>query len=499
MPSNRSEREELLALLEEKQRREERRRLQNDREAILRNCASLHGFICEFWRVLEPVAPFKTGWALQAMCAHLEAITAGDIRRLLITVPPGMMKSLLMVFWTAWEWGPRGTPHVQVLSTSYSQANALRDNMKLRDLVRSPKFQALWPLTIRDDADAKGKFINTASGFAEARPFSKMTGGRANRVKIDDPHDTEAAESEVQRETAVRIMREAISDRLNDPTSDAIVLIMQRLHAKDCAAAAIDLGYTHLNLPMEFDPGRRCVTPIFTDPRTQEGELLFPERFPPETVATLKNAKGSYAWAGQYQQSPAPRDGGMFKRAWFKPIPALPSDANRTCRGWDFGATEGGGDPSAGVKMAATPDGRFIITDVKRGQWGPASVERELKLTAATDGTACKIRIPQDPGAAGKADAETKIKLLAGYAVKAKPVTGDKEQRAGPLAAQAEAGNVYLLVTGDPARDKWIEPFLDEIAVFPAGSHDDQVDAAADAFLELALGPGPVSIKPLRI
>lgn len=415
-----------------------------------------------------------------------------------MTVPPGMMKSLVLVFWTAWEWGPKELPHIQVLATSFSQANVHRDNMKLRDLVKSEKFQALWPIEIRDDQDAKGKFINTKSGFSEARPFSKMTGGRANRVKIDDPHDTESAESDTERPKAVKIMREAISDRLNDLTKDAIVLIMQRLHAKDCAAAAKELDYVHLELPMEFEPERRCTTVlrpandgnpaiIFTDPRTEPGELLFPERFPAAEIAKLKKAKGAYAWAGQYQQRPAPREGGIFQRAWFKPLPVLPANV-RLCRSWDIGATEGGGDPSAGVKIATDGD-RFIVVNARRGQWSPATLEAQMKLTAALDGAGCTITIPQDPGAAGKGYALTLVKKLAGYAVKTKVPTGDKVTRATALASQAEAGDVYILITGDPERDAWVEPFLEEIEVFPAGAHDDQVDAAADAFNELALAP----------
>lgn len=498
----RAEAEQYLELKREQHRRREARRLETEREAILANCQTLHGFIQEFWYILEPARVFKSGWAIRALCDHLEAVTRGDILRLLITVPPGMMKSLVLVFWTAWEWGPKGMPHLQALATSYSQANVLRDNLKLRRLIESEKFQALWPLDLADDQNAKGKFENVKGGFSEARPFSSMTGGRADRVKIDDPHSTESAESDAERKTAVRVFREGITDRLNDLTTSAIVIIMQRLHQQDVAGVALelDIGFVHLCLPMEFEPKRRCSTVLrpandgnpailFQDPRTKDGELMFPERFPAAEVAKLKKAKGAYAWAGQYQQRPAPREGGIFQRSWFQPIEALPSSATKACRGWDFAATQGGGDYTAGVKIVATPDGRFFITDVVRGQWGPANVEKNLKLTTATDGHNCTVRIPQDPAAAGKVDKVSKINLLVGYSVKAKPVTGDKEQRAGPLRAQAEVGNVYILLTGNPARDAWVEPFLDEIEVFPAGVHDDQVDAAADAFNELALAP----------
>jgi predicted phage terminase large subunit-like protein len=493
--------EQYIELRREQHRRREVRRLETEREAILANCKTLHGFIQEFWYVLEPARVFKSGWAIQAMCDHLEAVTRGDILRLLITVPPGMMKSLLLVFWTAWEWGPRGLPHLQVLATSYSQANVLRDNLKLRRLIESEKFQALWPLELRGDQNAKGKFENVQNGFSEARPFSSMTGGRGDRVKIDDPHSTETAESDTERANAVRIFREGITDRLNDITASAIVIIMQRLHQQDVAGVALelDIGFVHLNLPMEFEPKRRCSTVLrpandgnpailFTDPRTRDGELLFPERFPAAEVAKLKKAKGAYAWAGQYQQRPAPREGGIFQRGWFKAYPVPGEPNGKAVRSWDIGATEGGGDPTAGVKMVRDRDGRFVITHVRKGQWSPAQVETQIKQVAGLDGVGCAITIPQDPGAAGKAYALILATKLVGYAVKRKLPTGDKVTRATALATQAEAGEVYVLLTGDPAKDAWVESFLDEVEVFPTGVHDDQVDAAADAFNELALG-----------
>lgn len=452
------------------------------------------------------------------MCSHLEAVTDGKIQFLLMTVPPGMMKSLLLVFWTAWEWGPRARPDLQTLATSYSQANVLRDNLKLRRLIESDQYRALWPLALRADQNAKGKFENTDNGFSEARPFSSMTGGRGDRVKVDDPHSTESAESDAERETAVRIFREGISDRMNDVQTSAIVIIMQRLHSKDVAAVALelDIGFVHLNLPMEFEAervgddgkvtGGPCRTYVdgdlfFEDPRTREGELLFPERFPLAQVAKLKKAKGSYAWAGQYQQRPSPRDGGIFLREWFKVASVLPAGPKRTVRAWDIGATDGGGDPSAGVRCAQVGSGdeaTYYFTDVNTGQWSPARLESELKLTAASDTQDVTVRLPQDPGAAGKGYVQTLVGKLRGYAVKIAQPTGSKITRATALATQAEAGNVYILATGDAAKDAWIEPFIDELCSFPSAAHDDQVDAAADAFNELALNaPAVLDIDSL--
>lgn len=469
----------------------ERERIAADAERIRARCRTLEGFIQEFWTVLEPKKELKFGWALRAMCKHLEAVTAGDIQFLMMTVPPGMMKSLVMVFWTAWEWGPVDRPDIQVLATSYSQPNVLRDNMKLRRLVESDKFQMLWPLKLRDDQNAKGKFENTGSGFSEARPFSSMTGGRGDRVKIDDPHSTETAESDTERQTAVRIFREGISDRLNDVTKSAIVIIMQRLHEQDVAGVALqlDIGFVHLNLPMEFEPERKCQTYVkgklfFEDPRTEDGELLFPERFPAEEIERLKRAKGSYAYSGQYQQRPAPRSGGMFQRGDFEIVDAVPAGAKR-CRAWDFAATQQkpGKQPDWTVGLRMAYHGCiFYVEDVRRDRWSPADVEKNLKSTATQDGLLVRIRMPEDPGAAGKSDAATKIKLLAGYNVTAVRPTGEKTVRAKPASAQAEAGNVKLV------RGIWNETFLDEVCSFPNAQHDDQVDAFADALNELALG-----------
>lgn len=469
----------------------ERERIAKDAEIIRGRCRTLEGFIQEFWTVLEPKKDLRFGWALRTMCKHLEAVTEGRIQFLMMTVPPGMMKSLLQVFWTAWEWGPCGRPDIQVLATSYSQPNVFRDNLKLRRLVESDKYQALWDLRLRADQNAKSKFENTGSGFSEARPFGSMTGGRGDRVKIDDPHSTETAESDTERETAVRIFREGISDRLNDVTTSAIVIIMQRLHEQDIAAVAmeLDIGFIHLNLPMEFEPDRACRTYIdgelfFEDPRTEEGELLFPERFPAEEIARLKKAKGSYAYSGQYQQRPSPRSGGMFQRSDFEIVDAVPAGGKK-CRAWDFAASveKPGKKPdwTVGLKMTHV-NGVFYVEDVERGRWSANEVNKKLKNAASQDGITVTVRMPQDPGAAGKADAETKVKLLAGYKIKVVQPTGDKATRAKPASAQAEAGNVKLV------RGPWNIEFLDEVCSFPNAQHDDQVDAFADALNELALG-----------
>lgn len=477
----------LLAQRRKRQARLEREALARDADRIRANCQTLSGFIREAWHVVEPSSAYIHGWHLDAIAEHLEAITDGRINRLLINVPPGTMKSLLTsVLWPAWEWGPKGRPSLRYLTTSYAEKYVKRDSRRMRDLVQSEWYRSLWP-EVELVRAGESSFANTKTGFREGVPFASLTGGRGDRVIIDDPHSTESSESDADRATTTRIFRESVPTRLNDPKSSAIIVIMQRLHEDDVSGQImkLGLGYEHLMLPMEFEPDRACSTSIgFTDPRTEDGELLFPARFPREVVERDKIPMGSYAVAGQFQQRPAPRSGGMFQRGDFEIVDAVPANAVR-CRAWDFAATQPkpGKQPdwTVGLRMAKVGE-TFYVEDVRRDRWSPADVEKNLKNTASQDGLMVRVRMPEDPGAAGKSDAATKIKLLAGYDVKTVRPTGEKSVRAKPASAQAEAGNVKLV------RGPWNDAFLDEVCSFPNAQHDDQVDAFADALNELALG-----------
>jgi predicted phage terminase large subunit-like protein len=450
-------------------------------------CQTLAGFVREAWPNLEPNTPLVWNWHLDAICSHLEAVSNGQITRLLINVPPGSSKSMITsVMWPAWEWGPRGLPSMRYLTTSFNDGPVKRDTRKTRDLLASEWFRTLWP-NVTLTRTGETSFANNQTGNREGVPFGSLTSQRGDRLIIDDPHSTKTAESDVERPRTVRQFQEGAINRLNDQTKSAIVVIMQRLHEDDVAGVILKskMGFDHLCLPMEFEADRRCRTSIgFADPRTYDGELLDPIRFPREVIDRDFKVFG-YSWAGQYQQRPAPREGGLFKRHWFEIVDAIPVEATRQVRSWDLGATKGGGDPTAGVKVRRVPAGRFYVEDVVREQFGPAEVERLIRATASRDGTACHITIPQDPGAAGKSYADTLILMLAGYPIKKISPTGDKQTRATPAAAQAEAGNIKLL------RGPWNDAFLDEVCTFPAGSHDDQVDALSDAINELALGPAP--------
>lgn len=460
------------------------------RRDVRRKSERLHGFMHEFWHVLEPGVQFKTGWAIEAMCDHLEAVTRGDITRLIINVPPGMSKSLMTaVFWPAWEWTTQ--PHMRVLSTAYKTELAERDSKKFGTLVTSPFFRTVYGHIFRTTKATTTDVENDHRGFRKAMAFQSLTGSRGNRVIIDDPLSVDQAKSATELRNVADTFTEAVPSRLNDPEKDAIVMIMQRLHTQDPSGLALehDLGYEHLMLPMEFEPDRKCYTSIgFEDPRKEEGELLFPERFTPEVVMRDKHAmssvNGSYAVAGQYQQRPAPRGGGMFKLEWFKFLPTKPP-MRKMVRGWDFAATEDASAArTAAVGMGIDEEGRFVIWDVTKDRLSPAGVEKLLHTISHLDGRTVKGVIPKDPGQAGKMQVEHWLKTaLAGFTYHAEPQTGSKEVRAEPLAAQFEVGNVYLV------EGPWNKEFIDECTIFPAGKFKDQVDAAASAFTALTTKP----------
>lgn len=454
------------------------------------DCKSFHAFVMRAWHVLEPSATFVDGWHLRAICEHLEAVTAGKINRLLINVPPGSMKSLLVsVMWPAWEWA-MGFRSYRYIATAFAEDATARDTRKMRDLVISEWYQARWP-EVQMVRKGDTAISNSDTGFRECSPFGSLTSKRGDRLLIDDPHSVKTAESDVQRADSVTLFREGALNRLNDQKASAIVVIMQRLHEHDISGTilALKLGYVHLCLPMEFEIKRRCITEIgFRDPRTIEGELLDPVRFPREEVEKLKKGMGAHAYAGQYQQRPSAREGGMFKRHWFVKVKAVPIPAGvgvQRIRRWDLAASlpKPGTDPdyTVGLRMCRVGHGdeaRYYIEDVVRFRDTALQVRRSIRATAIADGKSLPIIVPEDPGQAGKDQAQNIVASMAGYIIRAFRETGDKGTRADPLAVQFEAGNVFLL------EGEWNEDFIEELCAFPRG-HDDQVDAASGAFAEL--------------
>ena len=452
----------------------------------------LRNFIRIGWPHIDP-ADYSTNWHIDAICEHLEAVADGEIRRLIINIPPRHGKSILVnVAFPAWVWAqkkrsPLTGPGVGFLSTSYSHTLSVRDNLKGRRLVESPWYQRGWGdrFKLTSDQNTKIRFENDRGGYRIASSVDgTATGDGGDIIIVDDPISAGDALSTTIRAGVNEWFDGTMSTRLNDPKTGAFVMIMQRLHESDLVGHVLAKedrdDWTMLCLPARYERDHPQV--YARDVRNTDGELLWPDRMGEAEVAKIETALGEFSAAGQLQQRPAPRDGGMFKRHWFDVVEAAPAGLHE-CRGWDFAATvpKPGSDPdwTAGVRIGKSKEGFFYILDVVRFRDSAAAVERSLLATAQRDGKSCRIRIPQDPGQAGKAQASTFTRLLSGFTVRAVPPTGSKETRAAAFAAQCEAGNVKIV------KAPWNTAFFNELETFPFGKHDDQVDGSADAFTAL--------------
>lgn len=299
-----------------------RRRMSARKEAAEQ---SLYEFIKLFWRCVEPEKPFVDGWPIHAICDHLQAVERGEIHRLIINVPPGFMKSLSTdVFFPAWLWGPRNRPTMRFICTSSQAYLTERDNGRFLRVINDQTYRQLWGDRFELDLSGVSNITNQQTGFKLATTVGGVsTGARANIIIIDDPNSTDPKknESEVQREGINNWLMEVMPDRLNSLDEDSIILIQQRTHENDATATLLDRGqdYVHLCIPMQYDPQRHCETEIgWSDPRTVDGELAFPDRFSPEALRKMEIEKGPYAWHSQYQQSPVARGGNIIKQDWWK-------------------------------------------------------------------------------------------------------------------------------------------------------------------------------------
>lgn len=294
--------------------------LQIEAESLSR---SLYAYLQAAWHVVEPATDFVPGWHIEAICEHLEAIP-DQIRNLIINIPPRHAKSLTVsVFWPTWVW--THDPASRWLFSSYGESLALRDSLKCRRLIQSPWYQGRWGdiYQLTGDQNQKTRFENDHSGYRIATGVGGMaTGEGGNFVVVDDPHKAGEADSDARREAANSWWDNTMSTRLNDPTRSARVIIMQRLHEDDLTGHVLEkmqdggTEYVHLCLPAEYEP-RVYAGPLgWADPRQEEGELLWPERFPREEIERLKAELGNDA-AGQLQQRPAPEGGAIYHREWW--------------------------------------------------------------------------------------------------------------------------------------------------------------------------------------
>lgn len=442
------------------------------------------------WRIVDSV-PFKRTRVVEDICYHLEAVTSGEIKNLLINVPPGFSKSFsCSVMWPTWEWGPHGLPHTKWQHFSYAERLAIRDSLRCRKLISSEWYQRFWGEQFHFSADqnTKTRFANNHGGErALSTPAGVATGEHPDRVVCDDPHNVRQAESDAERESVIDWW--TLTMPLRGITRNvATVIVMQRLHELDLSGWVIsneleEQNWVHLCYPMHFDSHHPFISYSRTrDWRTEEGELLAPDYM---TEAMIKHAGkrlGEYGRAGQFEQRPAPRSGGMFKR--FEDIKPghLPTEFDALVRYWDRAASDKEGDWSVGVLMARKGNRAYVI-DVIREQSSAAVIEKRIEQTARTDnlkwGHRVSTWVEQEGGASGKGEAERTVERLPGLRVRAERPSTKKTARAERYAIAAENGEVFVVIAD------WSAEFLSEHRVFDKGAHDDQVDASSGAYRKL--------------
>ena len=291
---------------------------------------SLYKFLVNGWRYIDP-APFSHGWPIEAVAEHLQAVVDGEIKRLIVNIPPRCAKSsLTSVAFPAFTWAqPRKSdtsgPGVQFLHASYAQSLSLRDSTKCRRLIESPWYQGLWGdrFALMGDQNTKTRFDNDKGGSRLSTSVgSSLTGEGGNIIVVDDPNAAQEAFSEATIASTIEWWDGALSTRLNNAKTGAFVVIQQRLSEEDLTGHILskDVGeWTHLCLPMRFEPERSFHTSIgWEDPRKEAGELLWPERFGEREVGILERQMGPWTAAGQLQQRPEPKGGGVIKREWWR-------------------------------------------------------------------------------------------------------------------------------------------------------------------------------------
>lgn len=469
--------------------------------------ASLYEFVRQAWDVVEPGVKFVPSWHIEAICEHLEAVSSGEIRKLLINVPPRHSKSTLVsVMWPMWEW--LTSPSEKFLCASYSGALSIRDNLKARRLVQSPWYQERWGhmFELAGDQNAKQRFENDKTGYRLATSVGgTATGEGGSRLLLDDPHSAQEAQSDAMRESALEWFDMVWSTRLNDPKRDAMVTIMQRLHERDISGHILEDigGWEHLCIPAEYDGKKRSTVLGSYDPRKKRGELICPERFGEKEITDLKQLLGAYGVAGQLQQDPTPSEGGILKTKYFNMWPAdkgLPQ-FEYILQSYDCAFTEKTtGDPTACTVWAVfSYEGKRNVMLIDA--WDEHLSYPDLRKRAIKEYTTeyggmsekspyTRARRPDRVLVEAKASGQSllqDLRLAKVPAVGYNPGMADKISRAHQAAPTLELGLLWIPESGKNRGQtvSWAQEFIKQLTKFPVAEHDDYVDTFTQAVIYL--------------
>lgn len=475
----------------------------NDGEPIIEDDleTSLLAYTQAAWRLIEPGKPLITGWHIGATCEHLEAVTNGEIHRLLITIPPRSGKSTTAsVMWPTWSW--IRFPGIRWLCTSYAQSLSTRDALRSRRIIQSPWYQQRWGnrFKLTGDQNQKMRYDNDKTGYRIASSVGgSNTGEGGDILLVDDAHNLEEIHSDTTRQGVLTWWDEVMASRLNDPKTGAFVIIMQRAHEQDLAGHVLEQGeYVHLNLPMEYQPTTYSFHGLIVDPRTEIGELLCPERIGPKEVDSLKTRLGPTAYSGQYQQSPAPAGGNIFKSWWWRywqpkgmnlpPVMVqvpdgdllaiapvdLPEAFDSMVQSWDMSFKDlKSSDYVAGQVWAKLGANKYLLDRDHRRMDFPESQKAVRAMSDKWPQVVTKLVEDKANGPAIIASLRDEITGL----IAVEP-DGGKEARAHAVSPMCASGNVFL---PHPQLYPWVTTYRHELETFPNSANDDECDATTQA------------------
>lgn len=464
---------------------------------------SLREFIKQAWHLVEPATPFVDGFHIGAICEHLQAVSEGQIQRLLINLPPRHMKSLSVgVFWPVWEWIRK--PSIRWLFAAYAANLAVRDAVASRRIIDSEWYQRRWGrvFQLTNDQNEKTRYVNDKTGYRLTTSVSgSATGEGGDRLVIDDAHNMNEALSDHVRKAVITWFRGSWSTRANDPKTAAWVMVMQRCHSEDLSGFVLEQGgWEHLCLPGRYieEPVKRKTSIGWTDPRTKQGELLWTERFDEKSMSQIERDLGSYGTAGQIQQRPVPSGGGLFKNHWWMywqpvghnmpsvsvqqedgvyknyaaiPLPKYFDEIILSC---DFAFKDLlTSDYVHMAVWARKGSDKFLLDEVRERMNLPDSIRALVKLI--NKWPLARRRLIEE-----KANGAAVIQVLKGSVsgLIAIDPDGSKESRAAAASPTIEAGDVYL---PHVALYPWVSDFIIEHQLFPNGAYDDRVDTTSQA------------------
>jgi predicted phage terminase large subunit-like protein len=455
-------------------RRPKRRLDGAEYDALLRG--DLAGFAHLAFRALHPKTPFLMNWHIEVIASRLAAVRDGRIQRLVINLPPRHLKSLLAsVAFPAWVLGHE--PSAEILCVSYAHDLAAKWSRDCRRIVASRWYRWLFPTRLAPAKQAIGEFETTARGCRlAAGTGGVLTGRGADLIVIDDPLKPEEALSDARRSSANEWYDHTLYSRLNDKGKSAIVLVMHRLHEDDLTGHVLaQEEWEVVRFPAIAEADERHVIDTVRGPQLfarRPGEALHPSREPLDMLARIRRTIGEYNFAGQYQQMPAPLGGGMVKPDWFRRYrpEELPAAFDRVVQSWDtankaselndFSVCTSWGVKGRDLYLLEVWRRRLDYPQLKRAvfdrhiRWRPDVVLIEDRASGT--------QLIQELVADG-------LWAVARYQPQA-----DKVMRMHAQTAAIENGFVHL-----PQQAPWLAEYLHELAVFPNGRFDDQVDATA--------------------